>query len=588
VNLRRGIVCLAGVIVVSVLSPRNGHAGQLSGTVNATYQRNIREEIRNSADSVISPEATSESKQSNILINYQDVVFSKNLMRLGANYFIQRDEIARRWNIRPIYNFDLSSAGYKYNSSYSPRKQTSRLRIPDGTYVETRTYFRDWRNSLMLNYRSLPPVTCTYNTSRNFDDQPKRDVDRRSRYISAQTSYSFGPASANVIYSNTQGENRRTNSRTKDNSRTWQGSTGFTGTIDALGSFSASYSYLDSRASRQTATLSPASTSHVHAVAAMVASREWHRLSATGSYSGRFLASQSAEIKRKVSDEDFSGQLSFAPLSYFALTATKNYHITSQSEGHKIGEYLSFSASFSRFIRRGVDSRLNWTRTYIQRAEEDADSSLTTGAVVAPSGANYSDGLYFSVATAPYPRSKLLADISVSRANRPWIESQRYLSARSLSLSVSATRHIDGRLSVTYANQGASLDLLNSYARSLSAGMTYLQGANLNGNLTFTRNSINTVPRQANSAMSGYIGYSFRSTYSLYIYMNRSRQEIPTAGATAIENAVRTPRSWTGQLQVKLSPKANLIFSYSRSTAFVSGSLASKANTMQIIFHGQF
>jgi hypothetical protein len=118
--------------------------------------------------------------------------------------------------------------------------------------------------------------------------------------------------------------------------------------------------------------------------------------------------------------------------------------------------------------------------------------------------------------------------------------------------------------------------------------MTYLQGANLNGNLTFTRNSINTVPRKAKSAMSGYVGYSFRNTYALYLYMNRSRQETPTAGATTIENAVRTPRSWTGQLQVKLSPKANLIFSYSRSTAFVSGSLASKANTMQIIFHGQF
>jgi hypothetical protein len=588
VSSGRVVFCLSGLLLVSVLIPRTGRSGELSGTINASYQRDVRQEIRNSSDSVISPGSSSESKQSNIRINYEDILFSKNLMRLGANYFIQRDEIGARWDVRPIYKFDLSSAGYSYSSSYSPRKQTSRLRMPDSTYIETRTYFRDWRNSLSVNYKSLPPLTLSYNLSRNFDDQPVRETDRRRRYISAQTTYSLGPAAANLVYTNTKSENRRPSSQTVDELRTWQGSTGFSGTLNAVGSFSASYSYLDTRATREISNPVPASTTNVHSVALMATSREWMKLSATASYSGRFLDVRSTGTRREVGDEDFSGQLSYSPLSYVALSATKNYHITSLSRGHQIGEYLLFSASFSRFMRRGVDSRVNWTRTYIQKAAEAADSSGATGGVPAAGAANYTDALYFSTATSPYHRSKLLADLSVSRANRPWVESQRYLSARSLSFSISATRHIDCRLSVNYANQGTSLDLFNSFSRSVSAGMTYLHGANLNGNLTLSRYSINTAPRQSSSAMSGYLGYSFRNTYSLYVYMNRSRQQTPGAGTAAAGNAVRTPRSWSSQLQAKLSPKTTLILGYSWSAASVSGIQVSKGNTFQININGQF
>jgi len=105
VSFWRSIICLSGVLLVIFLAPRTGRAGDLSGTVNASYQRNVRNEIRDNSDSVISPGALSESKQSNIRINYQDVLFSKNLMRLGATYFIRRDEIGARWDVRPIYQF---------------------------------------------------------------------------------------------------------------------------------------------------------------------------------------------------------------------------------------------------------------------------------------------------------------------------------------------------------------------------------------------------------------------------------------------------------------------------------------------------
>jgi hypothetical protein len=297
---------------------------------------------------------------------------------------------------------------------------------------------------------------------------------------------------------------------------------------------------------------------------------------------------QSVEIQREVSDEDFSGQLSYNPFAYLALSATKNYHITSSSDDHQIGEYLLFSASFSRFLRRGVDSRLSWTRTYIQKGAEAGDSSLATGTPPDAGASNHTDALYLSVATTPYRRAKLLADVSVSRANRPWLESQRYLSSRTLSLSVGATRHIDFRLSVSYANQGAALDFFNSYSRSLSAGLTYLHGSNLNGNLTFSRHSINTIPRQAASSASGYLGYSFRNRYSLYIYMNRSRQELPVADSTGIHSSVRRPKSWSGQLQTKLTPRTTLICGYSWSAASVSGIEVSKGNTIQIIINGQF
>jgi len=555
-------------------------AGQVSGTVNAIYSRSTREAVVNEADSVISPETSTEAKQSNVRINYQDVLFSKNLMRLGANYFIQRDEIAGRWDVRPIYNFDLSSAGYTYNGSYSPRKQTSRLRIPNGTYVETRTYFRDWRNSLTVRYKRYPVVTGTYNISRGFDDLPVRKIDHRSRYASAQTAYFVGPATVNVIYTNSQNEDSRLKPITKANKRTWQGNAAFAGTAPAVGSFSASYSYLDARAATQAAATPPITASHIHVVSAMVTSREVFKMSATASYSGRFLNTRSADAGSKIKDESFSGQLAFAPLTYFTLTVTKNYQIASPKPGaYQVSEYLSLSSAFSRCLRRGWDTRLNWTRTYVQKVVQGNERIAGND--------NYSDALYMSLAAIPYHRSKLLADMSITRANRPQEQTPRYQSARSLSLSVSATRHLDARLSVTYANQGSSINLFSSSARNLSAGVTYLPGSSLNCNLTYTRNDVNTTPRYSNRAMSGYLGYSFRNTYTLYLYMNRQRQESP-GGATATESIVRSPRSTTGQLQIRLSPGSTLSASYSTSTAFAGNIPVGDASTLQIVYHGQF
>ena len=587
-SLRLGIICLIGVIAGAVWAPGSGRAGQLSGTINAMYQRSTREATRDSADSVVSPETSTESKQSNILINYQDVLFSKNLMRIGANYFIQRDVAAGRWNVRPIYNFDLSSAGYQYSGSYSPRKVPSSQPLNDSTYIKTRTYIRDWRNSLTLSYSKLPVVNVSYNTMRFFDDQPVRTTDRKNRYLTVQSGYVAGPASANVVYTGSRNENRLTSPRTRDNYRTWQGTTGFTGTSGKIGSYSASYSYLDSRSSRQAVTPGPISSSHIHSVAAMVTSRELYKLSSTASYSGRFQTAQSASIRNTTGDENFSGQLSFTPLAFLSLSMTKNYQIASQAGRHRINENLAFSAAFTRFLRRGLDTRLNWSRTYIQKAEVIADSSSLPGAGTRESsGNNYTDAFYASIAATPYHRTKLLAGLSISRASSPWVLSQRYLSVRSLSLSTGVSRAIDGRLTATYSNQGANLDILHSFARSLTAGVTYLPGSSINCNLNYTRNDINTVPRQSNSVISGYVGYSFRNAYTFYLHMNRQRQETPIAGSS-IETTVRRPRSWTGQLQVRLSPRSTLAVSYAKSSNAAAAAGAGGAHSLQIIYHGQF
>jgi hypothetical protein len=576
-----------GLMALSVMAS-TAQSGQLSGTVNATYARSTREAAVNDADSVLSPKATSETKQSNILINYQDLLFSKNLLRLGATYFVNRDEVGEIWNVRPIYNLDLSSAGYTYNGSYSPRKETSRLRLSNGSIIETNTYFRDWRNSISLNYRNLPTVNVSYNIKRFYDNQAVRKADQRNRYVTVQSSYMTGPASANIIYTHSRNENRIASPRTRDNYRTWQGTTGFTGSAKQLGSYSAAYSYLDSRSSRDPQLTSPLSLSHIHSIAAMVTSREVYKLSSTASYSGRFQTSKSADLKATSSDENFAGQITFAPLEFLSLSMTKNYQIAGHDGQHRINENLAFSASFTRFIRHGVDTRLNWSRTYLQKSELLNDSSANDGTSTRiSSGNNYTDAVYASIAATPYRRSKLLADLSISRANRPSLLSQRYASSRSFSLSAKATRSVEGRLSATYTNQGETLDLFSSYSRSLSASATYLPGSALNCNLTYTRNDVNTVPRQANSVLGGYVGYSFRNAYTLYLNVNQRRQEVPVAGSTQ-ETVTEKPSTVTGQLQVRLSPRSTVAATYSKATSATLAGGAGGSHTFQIIYHGQF
>ncbi len=571
---------------VCLLAPIAGYSGQLTGTINATYQRSTRNATTDSAGAVVTPRTSTETKQSNILVSYHDLLFSKNLIRLGANYFIQRDELMERWNVRPIFNLDLSSAGYQYNGSYSPRKIPSSRPLNDTTFIETRTYIRDWRNSLTLSWRKLPVVNLTYNTTRYFDDKTVRTTDRKNRYITVQSAYVAGPASASVIYTNARNENRITSPRTRDNHRTWQATTGYTGSARGIGSVSASYSYLDARSNREALTLTPISTSHIHSVAAMVTSRDLYHLSSTVSYSGRFQIARSDDIRTTTSDENFSGQLAYAPLAFLSLSMTKNYQIASQAGRHRINENLAFSASFTRFLRRGLDTRLNWSRTYIQKTEGIEESSTDGVPTRVTSGSNYTDALYASIAATPYRRSKLLADLSISRANNPFVASQRYLSARSVSLSFSATRSIEGRLSATYTNQGQTLDLFRSFARSITAGATYVSRTNLNCNVSYTQNDINTSPRQSNGVISGFVGYSFRNAYTFYLQMNQQRQESPTAGSS-IETTISKPRSLTAQLQVRTSPRSTVAVSYTKSSNAASDYVGG-AHSWQVIYHGQF
>lgn len=578
---------MAGAAVLALIT-LSARAGQLSGTINSTYARSTRDAVVDDADSLLSPKTSSETRQANLLLNYQDVLFSKNLMRLGATYFVRRDEALDDWVVRPIYNFDISSAGYTYNGSYSPRKETSRLRIPDSTVAESRTYLRDWRNSLSLNYRNFPTLNVSYNVNRVYDDQPVRKTDRKNRYMTVQSSYLAGPASANIIYTNSRNDNRITSPRTRDNYRTWQGTTGFTESVNKVGSVSASYSYLDSRSNREALTPTPVSGSHIHSVAAMVTSREVYKLSSTASYSGRFQTSKSANVRATSSDENFSGQITFAPLEFLSLSMTKNYQIADQNGRHRINENLAFSASFTRFIRRGVDTRLNWSRTYIQKTELVNDTADSDGSSTrVSSNDDYTDAVYASIAATPYRRAKLLADLSVARVNRPSLVSQRYLSSRSFSLSVKATRSVEGRVSATYTNQGETLDLFSSYARSLTAGATYLPGNALNCNVTFTRNDVNTIPHQSNSVLGGYVGYSYRSAYTLYFHINQRRQETPVAGS-GIETVIQKPRTVTGQLQVRLSPRSTVAVTYSKLTSAALAGGTGGSHTLQIIYHGQF
>lgn len=581
--MTRRLPVLLGVLGILTFSTSYAN-GRLYGTLNATYQHNTRDGFARAidtagSDSLVAVTTSEDYGQSDLLINYDAMLFTKNTLRLAANVSARQGTGTGKWSVRTIYYLDIRNDGYSYSSSYAPYSQEYEQKRVDNSILRTRVYYRDWRNTLNIAYPKWPTLNATYGSSTTFDRLPVRKLDGSSKSYFLDSYYSYGALAVRGSATQTRAENKVSSPHNISTVRTYNGSTSFAKDFGKAGYLSSSYAYLDTRSEAQSQVLTVGLLSHSHSVTAYYGARSFHGVGASASYSGRFVSNRQAQLRLSTRDESFSGLLSYAPLKFLTFDVTKTYTISTQPEGHRISEYLVLSSTLSRYLRRGVDSRFNWSRTFFQRVDRGSDTTQSPG--------GYSmDSYYGSLSATPYPHSRVLFDISVSKNNDPAATTQEYLVNRSINLIVSASRRLEGRLGATYIYQGNHLDFFRSYSQNMNIGATYYPGSNLNINVTYLHSVVNTDQSLANGSLNGYVGYAFRQAFSIYLSVNRQLQETPLDSVTGRpEKTSARPYSAKAQIQIRLSPGSNLTIGYLRTGG--SGVLT-RTGQFQAVYNGQF
>ncbi len=583
----RWLTPICVVLVVGQFYSTCEATGRFYGTLNATYQHTTRENTSRvvtdtTGDSLRTTETTSKYGQSELLINYEDVLFSKNYLRLASSIYGRQVNDAGRWEVRSIYYLDLKSTGYAYSSSYSPYSQTFQLRLPDGTLATSKLFYRDWRNTINLNYSRWPTLNITYNFGKSFDKLDVRRLDTRNRNVILESNYALGPVAVRGNYTQSRSENRLVSPRNITSFRTMNGTTSFAQDFPRLGYLSATYSLLDSRMQTQSIETVVPLQSKVHSVTGFYNTRSYHGVSGSAGYSGRFTRSRTPQDKFTNRDESFSGQIGYAPFSFLSFDVTKIYQIASRVGGHRISEYLTVSSTVNRYLRRGVDTRFSWARTFYQQVEGSEDSTTTRG------GGYSTDSYYASLAAVPYPHTRLLCDLSIARSNAPETTARRYLITRSLNLLLNASRKLEGRLGASFSYQGPEFTLNRSYSRNVNAGASYFPGGNINMNLTYVRSVLNSTPRLANSSLNTYIGYTFRQVLTLYLSLNRQLQEIPEQTEGGIERATVKPYTVNAQAQLRLTARSTFTLGYIHTDGSSTAGPSNKSGILQAVYNGQF
>ncbi|MFZ1684351.1 MAG: hypothetical protein WAU88_09510 [Candidatus Zixiibacteriota bacterium] len=566
------VACALGLVAASQADA----SGRVYGTVNGVYQHRTLD--RPASDSIAAENSATDYGQSDLLVNYDGLLFTKNSFRLATNIFARQQNDAGQWTVRAIYYLDIKSDGYAYSASYSPYSTEFSQVLPGNVVRKVRVYYREWRNSLNIAYPKWPNFNATYGVTSNFDRLPVKELDGATRTYFLESNYIVGSAAFRASATQARATDRIKSPASTTTFRTYNGSASVSKDLGSPGYFTAGYSYLDVRTESKATVVTRGLMSSSHTVTGFYSTRQYRGFMGSASYSGRFVSNRQASLAVKTRDENFSGQLSYAPLKYLTFDVTKTYQIATQPDGHKISEYLVLSGTLSRYLHSGVDSRFNWSRTYFQK--------VSRGDSLATPGHFYMDSYYASFSTVPYPHTRMLFDISVSNNNDPSATGQKYLVTRSLNLVISASRRLEGRMGVTYIYQGRNLEFFRSFSRDMNAGVTYNPGSNINMNVTYINTVVHTDQSLSNGSLNGNIGYSFRQAFSLYLSVNRQLQEYPLDNGSPIpDKTTLHPYSANGQLQIRLTSRSNLTFGYIRTGG--SGSRA-KTGTFQAVYNGQF
>ena len=220
----------------------------------------------------------------------------------------------------------------------------------------------------------------------------------------------------------------------------------------------------------------------------------------------------------------------------------------------------------TRYIRQGVDTRLSFNRTIFQQSQRVRTVIDTSGTVVT---AVDDDG--FTVDTyhgafnfSPRAYFKTYINATLTHDSDPVDPDRRYQFTRSIDARVTPTRKIEGRVTYTAVYLGRVLKIDEAFSNNYNVGITYTPQSNLNLNLTYIYSTYNTTLSSNRSSFTGFVSYTFRRAFNVYVSVNRQSQEqqVFLPGFDTGEIVELHPRSINGQLLVYMSQDVTLALSY--------------------------
>lgn len=561
--MRGNLVLIGLLLFVALVS--SADAGRIYGTGNISWMHNESDGNRlilvqlpgsEEINELIVPVGTSEDLNSEtLLLNYEDILFYKNRIRLSAYLYRRELGLSDDREFRPIYSGELRSFGYFLSSSYSPYTEQALTQTASGLRT-VEIEHREWRNTLSLTYPEYPTLSVILNRNSTTDTESGDRINGEIRNLLVDLGYTLGPTSVRLNYSNLRRESDQTTSFTATQ-KNYTGALGFNQQVSNLGFISGNYTYYDSRNTNAAAGSSTRVKSNNHAVALMFGSQQWYQLSATASYSGRFAATKSAVNSTESDNQSFAGQVSYRPLSYLSLDATKSYQINADRSAMDINENFSVAATVTRSIRRGVDTRMTASRIFVQQ------SPLTTNG----SDGRYTlDTYYGSFSLEPHAFIRTVFDASLLHNSEPYLPQQRYQMNMSLNSRLFFSRTLEARCNFTALYQGERFELGRSYSQNLNVGGTYSPQNNMTLSASYLYTIYNAADQVSTGTWIGYGSYSFRRIYTLSLSANYQEQQSPVPTLPGQSDLVRySPYTITGQIQVNLAPRTTLTTAYTYS-----------------------
>lgn len=560
--MRCGLII--AICAVGLLCAASVNAGRIYGTANLLYQHMEEEGQRvifvvppgefEPDTAVVSVGTADDLSQESFILNYEDVLFYKNRIRFGANLFRRELAFSDRREFRPIYSFDLRSFGYSFSTSYSPFKQLALL--PSGV-LSTKViniYNRDWRTTASINYPKLPTLGFVYNHTKAYDRELVRRYDSYSKTTVIETGYSVGPFTARAFYNRLRQETK-VGIPSNNTNQSYTGSAGFGSLLPRVGYLSTNYTYFNTRFERAGSGPASVSKSFNHSMNALFSSERYHNLGVSASYSGRFFENELQLSTIESRSQTMSAQVIYTPLSYLSLEATKSYQLNDQQNAFDITEYVAFSGTVTRALRRGVDTRFTAARTMYQQSTQ----RLQAG----DDGKYNLDSYYGSLGFEPVGYIRTLTDISILHNSEPFVEDQRYQVSYSMNSRFALTRRIEGRFSANGLYQGAKLQLGRTYSQNYNLGVTWTPQSNLTLNLGYVYTALNAVEKVSTGSFTGFASYSFRRAFTLSFNATRQEQETTITGTTGqFEKIELAPYTLNGQMQVFLSRRTTLGVGY--------------------------
>ncbi len=538
-------------------------------------------------DEIVQPINSSDDLNSEtLLLNYEDVLFYKNRLRLSA--FINRRELGFTDDreFRPTYSAELRSYGYYLSSSYSPYTQRAVTQTSLGL-LRTDIVHRELRNTLSLTYPKFPSVAMVFNRNESHDKERSGRIDGETRNFLIETNYAMNIASARLNYSDLRQESRQAFPFTNVQ-RSYTGAVSSNRQLGKLGFFSTNYTYYHTRNERISGGLEAITRSNNHAVAAMVGSQEWRHVMASASYSGRFATSKIEPNTYESQNQSYAGQVSYRPLGYLSFDATKSYQFNRDRDITDINENFSLATTLTRALRRGVDTRLTVSRIWVQQGTQqtlDGDEKYTL------------DTYYASLSFEPYGFVRTLVDASLVHNSEPASPEQRYQMNTSLNSRFHFTRTLEGRLHLTSLYQGEEFEVGHSYSQNVNIGMSYSPRTNLSFTASYLYTILNAgrssdISRQAidveTGTWIGFASYSFRRAFTLSLSANRQEQEaLTTVAGGDLGTVSLVPYTVNGQLLITLSPKTTLTTAYIYTETPTRQGLKTIDRSIQVILNVQ-